>query len=62
MCGFTQNFAFTSTEEIVEAVKATGIHTNEDSDVEFALAVYVHPFVCGVLSVWIYVTSLIVRR
>lgn len=62
MCGFTQNFTFTSIEDIVEAVKATGIHTNESPEVEFALAVYIHPFVCGVLSVWIYVMSLIVRR
>ncbi|XP_046670021.1 coiled-coil and C2 domain-containing protein 2A isoform X2 [Homalodisca vitripennis] len=62
MCGFTQNFAFTKTEEIVEAVRATGVHTNENPDVEFALAVYIHPFVCSVLSVWVYVTSLTLRR
>lgn len=62
MCGFTLNFAFITAEEIVEAVRATGIHSNENSDVEFALAVYVHPFVCGVLSVWVYITSLTQRR
>ncbi|XP_021920038.1 coiled-coil and C2 domain-containing protein 2A isoform X3 [Zootermopsis nevadensis] len=62
MCGFPINLPYTNMEAITEAMKATGVHYNESPDVEFALAVYIHPFPNNVLSVWVYVASLIKRR
>ncbi|KAJ9583994.1 hypothetical protein L9F63_021664, partial [Diploptera punctata] len=62
MCGFPINLPYTNMEAIIEAMKATGVHYNESPEVEFALAVYVHPFPNNVLSVWVYVASLIKRR
>jgi coiled-coil and C2 domain-containing protein 2A len=62
MCGFPINLPYTNMEAIIEAMKATGVHYNESSDVEFALAVYIHPFPNNVLSVWVYVASLVKRR
>lgn len=47
---------------IVDAVFSTRVHAHETSDVEFALAVYIHPYPNDVLSVWVYVASLIRSR
>uniref|UniRef100_A0A3B4FZB3 Coiled-coil and C2 domain containing 2A n=1 Tax=Pundamilia nyererei TaxID=303518 RepID=A0A3B4FZB3_9CICH len=41
------------------AVYSTGIHSVQASNVEFALAVYVHPYPNNVMSVWIYLASLV---
>lgn len=57
MTGFPLNMAYTDMDSITEAVYATGVHLVEDKRVEFASAVYVHPYPC-VLSVWVYVASL----
>lgn len=54
--------AYTDMEAVTEAVKATGVHCNETDGVEFAVAVYIHPYPNDVLSVWIYVASLVKRR
>ena len=60
--GFPINMPFTEMGPIVETVYATGVHAQESSDVEFALAVYVHPYPNSVLSVWVYVASLLRMR
>ncbi len=62
MNGFPINQPYTTMEPLIEAVFATGVHTNETSDVEFALAVNVHAYPNSVLSVWVYVASLIRKR
>lgn len=62
ICGFPISQPFTNIQAIIEAVKSTGVHINESPDVEFALAVYVHPYPNDVLSVWVYAVSLIARR
>lgn len=54
--------AYTELEPLVEAVFATGVHRNETNDVEFALAVHIHPYPSSVLSVWVYVASLVRKR
>ena len=58
MCGFPINQPFSHIDPLVEAVFATGVHKQETSDVEFALAVHIHPYPNLVLSVWIYIASL----
>ncbi|XP_050435842.1 coiled-coil and C2 domain-containing protein 2A isoform X2 [Adelges cooleyi] len=62
MCGFPINRPYSSTENLIESIKATGLHLNENPQVEFALAVYIHPYPNQVLSVWIYLASLQPRR
>ncbi|PVD23406.1 hypothetical protein C0Q70_16675 [Pomacea canaliculata] len=56
--GFPLNVPFVDLNSIVEAVYSTGVHSQETSNTEFALAVYVHGYSNSVLSVWIYVASL----
>lgn len=53
---------YTNAAAVVDAVAATQVHALETSDIEFALAVYVHPYPCNVLSVWVYVASLARKR
>ncbi|KAE9526974.1 hypothetical protein AGLY_013622 [Aphis glycines] len=62
MCGFPINRPYSNTEVLVDAIQSTGMHLNENPLVEFALAVYVHPYPNQVLSVWIYLASLQPRR
>jgi coiled-coil and C2 domain-containing protein 2A len=52
--GYPINQSYTSIEAVTEAVLATGLHGTEDEDVKFARAVYVHPYPCSILSVWVY--------
>ncbi|CAE1299282.1 CC2D2A [Acanthosepion pharaonis] len=60
--GFPINLPFTELSNIVEFVYATGVHNNDASNIEFALAVYIHAYPNNVLSVWIYIASLIKQR
>ncbi|MBN3307485.1 C2D2A protein, partial [Amia calva] len=60
--GFPVHLPFSEIGPVVEAVYSTGVHNVEVSSVEFALAVHVHPYPNNVLSVWVYVSSLIRTR
>ncbi|KAG9479702.1 hypothetical protein GDO78_011629 [Eleutherodactylus coqui] len=60
--GFPINMAFSDVRPLIEAVYSTGVHNNEAPNVEFALAVYFHPYPKSIYSVWIYVASLIRNR
>ncbi|XP_072412511.1 coiled-coil and C2 domain-containing protein 2A isoform X4 [Chiloscyllium punctatum] len=60
--GFPINMSFSELSPIIEAVHSTGVHNTMIPQVEFALAVYVHPYPNNVLSVWIYVASLVRSR
>ncbi|XP_073430700.1 coiled-coil and C2 domain-containing protein 2A isoform X1 [Dendrobates tinctorius] len=60
--GFPINMAFSDVRPLIEAVYSTGVHNNEVPNVEFALAVYVHPYPKSIYSVWIYVASLVRNR
>ncbi|BES93155.1 coiled-coil and Hypothetical protein containing [Nesidiocoris tenuis] len=62
MCGFPINLPYTGPSSLVEAVKSTGVHLNDAPEMEFSAAVYVRPFPSNILSVWIYVASLIRKR
>uniref|UniRef100_A0A672YAS7 Coiled-coil and C2 domain containing 2A n=1 Tax=Sphaeramia orbicularis TaxID=375764 RepID=A0A672YAS7_9TELE len=57
--GFPLHLPFSEIRPIIEAVYSTGVHNVQASNVEFALAVYVHPYPSNVLSVWVYLASLI---
>lgn len=60
--GFPIKMAFSEVTPLIEAVYSTGVHNNVVPNVEFALAVYVHPYPKNIYSVWIYVASLIRNR
>ncbi|XP_074085863.1 coiled-coil and C2 domain-containing protein 2A isoform X2 [Macrotis lagotis] len=57
--GFPIHMAFSEVKPLIEAVYSTGVHNIDISNIEFALAVYVHAYPKNVLSVWIYVASLV---
>ncbi|XP_071412876.1 coiled-coil and C2 domain-containing protein 2A isoform X2 [Pithys albifrons albifrons] len=57
--GFPIHMPYSEVRPLIEAVRSTGVHTIDVSNVEFALAVYIHPYPQNVLSVWIYVASLV---
>lgn len=57
--GFTINTKYTNLSSIVTEVKNTGIHLNLDNKVEFAVSVHVREYANNVLSVWIFLLSLI---
>ncbi|XP_015783805.2 coiled-coil and C2 domain-containing protein 2A-like [Tetranychus urticae] len=59
MIGFPLNMPYTSEKAITEAVYATGLHLIEDRKVDFALAVYLHPYPCNLMSVWVYIAALL---
>ncbi|XP_064007478.1 coiled-coil and C2 domain-containing protein 2A isoform X1 [Pogoniulus pusillus] len=60
--GFPIHMPFSEVRPLVEAVHSTGVHTIDVPSAEFALAVYVHAYPQSVLSVWIYVASLVRNR
>nr|XP_046248250.1 coiled-coil and C2 domain-containing protein 2A isoform X2 [Scatophagus argus] len=57
--GFPLHLPFSEIQPIIEAVHSTGVHNIQTSNVEFALAVYVHPYPNNILSVWVYLASLV---
>ncbi|XP_070613462.1 coiled-coil and C2 domain-containing protein 2A isoform X3 [Erythrolamprus reginae] len=60
--GFPIHLPFSNVASIVEAAYSTGVHKTEIPNTEFALAVYVHAYPKHILSVWIYVASLVCNR
>lgn len=57
--GFPLHQPFSDMEHVIKAVQSTGVHNTQAPNVEFALAVYVHPYPNSVLSVWVYLASLV---
>ncbi|KAK7131842.1 hypothetical protein R3I93_018415 [Phoxinus phoxinus] len=60
--GFPLHLPFSEIRPIIEAVHSTGVHKAEAPNVEFALAVHVHPYPGNVLSVWVYIASLLTAQ
>ncbi|XP_061391395.1 coiled-coil and C2 domain-containing protein 2A-like, partial [Musca vetustissima] len=60
--GFTLNYSYTNLNQISERIKTTGIHLNSNKNVEFALAVHIHPYPNNVLSIWIFLISIVVNK
>ncbi|XP_059508917.1 protein CC2D2B-like [Stegostoma tigrinum] len=57
--GFPIQMRYSNLQTIFDKVYSTGIHNVEIPNVEFAVAVYIYPYPNNVLSVWIYVASLV---
>ncbi|NXY27535.1 C2D2B protein, partial [Pomatorhinus ruficollis] len=60
--GFPIHMPYSEVRPLIEAVHSMGVHTIDVSNVEFALAVYIHAYPQNVLSIWIYVASLVQNR
>ncbi|XP_055907018.1 coiled-coil and C2 domain-containing protein 2A [Eupeodes corollae] len=57
--GFTLNFSYINLSSVSERIKSTGIHLNSDRRVEFSVAVHIHAYPFNVLSVWIFIMSIV---
>ncbi|XP_030060823.1 LOW QUALITY PROTEIN: protein CC2D2B [Microcaecilia unicolor] len=57
--GFPLQLPYSDLQTITDAVYRTGVHTTEIPNTEFALTVYIHPYPNNILSVWIYIASLV---
>ncbi|KAJ7986525.1 hypothetical protein DPEC_G00340770 [Dallia pectoralis] len=60
--GFPLNLPFSEIWAIEEAVYSAGVHNVEAPNVEFALAVHIDAYPNNVLSVWVYLASLVRMR
>ncbi|VDP18225.1 unnamed protein product [Soboliphyme baturini] len=60
--GCALNQGYTSCEQLIESVRQANVHNCAAADVEFAVAVYVHPYMNNILSVWISVSQLLRKR
>ena len=59
MSGYPINLPYTNMSSVIDAVFACQVHALPTSDVEFGLAVQIYPYANTILSVWVYVASLI---
>lgn len=59
--GYPINIPYTNIKQVIEAVYATQVHALPTNDVEFGVAVHIHPYPNTIMSVWIYIASLIKR-
>ncbi len=59
LTGFPIHSPYVDAQHLVATVERTGVHLCEDPQVEFALAVYVHPYPNDIVSIWLYIASLI---
>lgn len=56
------HMAYTNTDAIIEQVQRTQIHRTEIPGTEFAVSVYIHPYPNDILSVWIFLATLVQRQ
>ena len=62
MSGFPLNIPYIGIKEILDVIHSTRFYDINANDVEFAIAVHINPFPGCVMSVWIYIASLIKKR
>lgn len=61
VCGVCVHQGYSTMASVVEAVHSTGVHLTQACDAEFALALYLKPYPAFIISVWVYVASLVKR-
>eukprot|EP00112_Aurelia_sp_Birch-Aquarium-sp1_P027005 Seg996.7 transcript_id=Seg996.7/GoldUCD/mRNA.D3Y31 product="hypothetical protein" protein_id=Seg996.7/GoldUCD/D3Y31 len=59
LTGFPLQMQYTDIQPVLDSVYSTGVHNCEDPEVEFSLAVHIHPYPNSVVAVWIYVGRLV---
>lgn len=60
--GFPMDMPFTDIDAVVKAVRSTEVHKIQDNDIEFALAVHIHPYPASILCVWVYLAAIHNKR
>ncbi|CAF5110130.1 unnamed protein product, partial [Rotaria sp. Silwood1] len=56
--GFAIQMPYTTIQAIVDTVYSTNIYKHATNDIQFALAVHIHPYPNNILAVWIYMAHL----
>ncbi|CAF1037854.1 unnamed protein product [Rotaria sordida] len=56
--GFSLQMPYTTIQAIVDSVHSTNIFKHATNDIQFALAVDIHPYPNNILAVWIYIAHL----
>ena len=59
LSGYPLHFSYASILHIVSAVEQTGLHLTENRRAEFSLSVYVHPYPNDVVSVWVFIVTMV---
>ncbi|XP_069467483.1 protein CC2D2B [Ambystoma mexicanum] len=59
IAGFPIRLPYTDISSITQAVYNTGVHATEIPNTEFAVSVYIYPYPNNILSVWVYIASLV---
>lgn len=62
LIGLPINFPFTTYSDALTRLFNTNMHIIKDDDIEFVLAVYVHPYPNNVFAVWVYVATTVATR
>lgn len=57
--GFSLHIPFTNVGEILSRIESTEIHRNKNPQVEFGIGVRVFAYPSGLLSVWVFLCSLV---
>ncbi|XP_030387639.1 coiled-coil and C2 domain-containing protein 2A [Scaptodrosophila lebanonensis] len=57
--GFTLNFAYTNLAAISERIRSTCIHYNNNANIEFCVAVHINAYANDILSVWVFLLSVV---
>lgn len=56
--GFPMDMPFTDIQTVLENVHSTEVYKVQGTDMEFAIAVHIHPYPASVLCVWVYVAAI----
>ena len=59
LSGYPLHFPYANILHIVTSIERTGLHLTEDRRVEFGLAVFVYPYPNDVVSVWVFLVTMI---
>ncbi|XP_045591878.2 coiled-coil and C2 domain-containing protein 2A isoform X1 [Procambarus clarkii] len=61
VCGVCVHQGYSTMASVVEAVHSTGVHLTQAPEAEFALAIHLKSYPASIISVWVYVASLVKR-
>lgn len=57
--GFTINFPYTNLAAVSDQLRSTCIHYNNNAHVEFCVAVHIGAYANDILSVWVFLLSIV---
>jgi hypothetical protein len=60
--GYPMCIAYTTPQRVIDMVHSSGLHATAGADSELALAVHVHAYPGGAMTVWVYFAELVPRQ